>query len=56
MKNGQKGAVDYVAQVHGRSELSENWDQFRWHGGENVTDQYIRDREAEAAAFWQGYH
>ena len=53
-----EGAIDYVAQMSGRSELEENWHRYSKIGGEHITDEYIANKTADPdwsppeSAFW----
>ncbi|KAK3705886.1 hypothetical protein LTR37_013039 [Vermiconidia calcicola] len=54
-----EGAIDYVGQRLGRSELEENWDGYSKIGGEHITPEYIANKEADPSwsppesAFWE---
>ena len=42
-----EGAIDYVGQRCGRSEMEENWDRYSKIGGEHITDKYIANKTAD---------
>ena len=54
-----EGAIDYVGQMCGRSELEENWHRYSKIGGEHITDEYVANKSADPdwspmeSAFWQ---
>ena len=54
-----EGAVDYVARRLGGSEMEEDWWRYGRVGWENVTEEYVRKKEADPgwsppeSAFWR---
>lgn len=53
-----EGAIDYVAQRCGRSELEDDWDRYSKIGGEHITPEYVANKTADPgwsppeSSFW----